>query len=57
MARIGFTRRMLLATMAGAPLIGRANAQSAWPDRTVRVIVPYPPAGALTPPRGSSMPP
>ncbi len=43
------TRRTLLAGLAAAPLIGRANAQAAnsetWPNRNVRVIVPYPPAG------------
>ncbi len=39
------TRRALLAAMAGAPLLGRTNAQSAWPNRPVRVMVPYPPAG------------
>src|SRR5580692_9893997 len=45
MAGIGCSRRMLLAAMAAAPLAGRAKAQTAWPDRPVRVIVPYPPAG------------
>ncbi len=39
------TRRALLAAMAAAPLAGRGNAQTPWPDRPVRVIVPYPPAG------------
>jgi len=43
------TRRSLLkgtaATLA-APLLGRvAAAQTAWPTRPVRVIIPYPPAG------------
>jgi tripartite-type tricarboxylate transporter receptor subunit TctC len=45
MAGIGFSRRMLLAAMAAVPLGGRAKAQSAWPGRPLRVIVPYPPAG------------
>ncbi len=45
MAGTDLTRRMLLAAVAAAPLIGRAHAQTAWPQRTVRVIVPYPPAG------------
>ncbi len=45
MAGIGFTRRTLLAAMTAAPFAGRANAQNGWPDRPVRVIVPYPPAG------------
>ncbi len=50
MAGMGLTRRTVLAGIAAAPLAGRANAQSAsaqtpWPERTVRVIVPYPPAG------------
>jgi len=39
------TRRTLIAGLAAAPLIGAARAQSAWPARPVRVIVPYPPAG------------
>ncbi len=45
MTKADLTRRALLAAMAAAPLAGRANAQTAWPDRPVRVIVPYPPAG------------
>jgi tripartite-type tricarboxylate transporter receptor subunit TctC len=45
MARIDLTRRMLLAGMAAAPFAGRARAQADWPSRTVRVMVPYPPAG------------
>jgi tripartite-type tricarboxylate transporter receptor subunit TctC len=39
------TRRALLAGMAAAPLSGTARAQANWPNRAVRVIVPYPPAG------------
>ena len=39
------TRRTLLAGLAAAPLAGTARAQSDWPARPVRVIVPYPPAG------------
>ena len=40
------TRRTLLAGIAAAPLAGaRARAQADWPNRPVRVIVPYPPAG------------
>jgi tripartite-type tricarboxylate transporter receptor subunit TctC len=31
--------------MAAAPFAGSANAQTAWPGRPVRVMVPYPPAG------------
>jgi len=39
------TRRTLLAGLAAAPLAGKASAQTKWPERPVRVIVPYPPAG------------
>jgi tripartite-type tricarboxylate transporter receptor subunit TctC len=45
MARTILTRRMLLAGLAAAPLAGAARAQADWPNRPVRVIVPYPPAG------------
>jgi tripartite-type tricarboxylate transporter receptor subunit TctC len=37
------TRRALLAGVAAAPFAARA--QSGWPERPVRVMVPYPPAG------------
>jgi tripartite-type tricarboxylate transporter receptor subunit TctC len=37
------TRRGLLVGVAAAPFAARA--QSAWPERPVRVMVPYPPAG------------
>ena len=39
------TRRTLLAGLAAAPLAGVARAQADWPNRNIRVIVPYPPAG------------
>ena len=39
------TRRALLAGLAAAPLAGAARAQADWPNRPVRVMVPYPPAG------------
>ena len=45
MAGSNLTRRGLLAAMASAPFAGAARAQSPWPDRPVRVMVPYPPAG------------
>ena len=39
------TRRALLTGLAAAPLVRRAHAQTDWPTRPVRVMVPYPPAG------------
>jgi len=45
MAGTDLTRRMLLAGMAAAPLAGVARAATAWPNRPIRVMVPYPPAG------------
>jgi tripartite-type tricarboxylate transporter receptor subunit TctC len=39
------SRRMLLAGMAAMPLMRTAEAQTAWPTKPVRVMVPYPPAG------------
>jgi tripartite-type tricarboxylate transporter receptor subunit TctC len=36
---------MLLAGMAAMPLARTAEAQTAWPTKPVRVMVPYPPAG------------
>jgi tripartite-type tricarboxylate transporter receptor subunit TctC len=47
MAGSGPTRRTVLAALANAPLASavRAQAQTTWPNRPVRVMVPYPPAG------------
>jgi tripartite-type tricarboxylate transporter receptor subunit TctC len=45
MAGTVLTRRTLLAGMAAAPFSGLARAQANWPNRPVRVVVPYPPAG------------
>ena len=39
------TRRMVLAGLAVAPFGAIAAAQVDWPNRPVRVMVPYPPAG------------
>ena len=39
------TRRLLLAGLGTAPFVRAAGAQAVWPNRTVRVMVPYPPAG------------
>ena len=45
MAATNLTRRALLTGLAAAPLIGQARAEAEWPQRPVRVMVPYPPAG------------
>src|SRR5262245_1790730 len=39
------TRRLLLAGLAAASFAPNAEAQAIWPNRPVRVMVPYPPAG------------
>ncbi len=45
MPAANLTRRTLLAGLAAAPFARSASAQSAWPTKPVRVMVPYPPAG------------
>lgn len=40
------TRRTVLGAGLALPFISRALAQGAWPERTVRIVVPYPPAGS-----------
>ena len=45
MAEISLTRRLLLAALGTVPFAHLAGAQAAWPNRPVRVMVPYPPAG------------
>ena len=40
------TRRSVLGAGLAFPFIATARAQGAWPERTVRIIVPYPPAGS-----------
>ncbi len=41
-----FGRRLFLGSAAGAAMAGSARAQGAWPDRSVRWVVGYPPGGA-----------
>lgn len=45
MLGINVTRRLLLAGLAAALFAPKAGAQAIWPNRPVRVMVPYPPAG------------
>jgi tripartite-type tricarboxylate transporter receptor subunit TctC len=45
MAATDLTRRTLLAAFAAAPIARSARAETDWPSRPVRVMVPYPPAG------------
>jgi tripartite-type tricarboxylate transporter receptor subunit TctC len=45
MSRSQLSRRAVLATVAAAPFVRSAGAASAWPNRPVQVMVPYPPAG------------
>ena len=41
----GFTRRTMLGALAAAPFARMAGAETPWPSKPVRVMVPYPPAG------------
>jgi tripartite-type tricarboxylate transporter receptor subunit TctC len=45
MAATDLTRRTILGALAAAPFARPANAETDWPSRPVRVMVPYPPAG------------
>ena len=45
MTGINLTRRGLLVAMASVPFAGAAHALGGWPERPVRVMVPYPPGG------------
>jgi tripartite-type tricarboxylate transporter receptor subunit TctC len=45
MPETNLTRRLLLAGLAAAPFARTVGAQALWPNRPVRVMVPYPPAG------------
>ena len=41
------SRRGLLSSALALPFITRAAAQPTWPDRPVRIVVPWPAAGAI----------
>jgi tripartite-type tricarboxylate transporter receptor subunit TctC len=45
MLAAGLTRRKLLAGLTATTFVAPAAAQTEWPTRPVRVMVPYPPAG------------
>ena len=40
-----FTRRTMLGALAAAPFVRTVRAETTWPSKPVRVMVPYPPAG------------
>ncbi|WP_439598625.1 Bug family tripartite tricarboxylate transporter substrate binding protein [Falsiroseomonas sp.] len=43
----GFSRRSLLAAAAALPLATPALAQGTWPQRPIRIVVPFAPGGAV----------
>ena len=45
MPRADLTRRTILAGLGAVPFARSARAQTEWPTKSVRVMVPYPPAG------------
>lgn len=43
----GISRRTILGAVLASPFATSVGAQAPWPQRTIRIIVPFPPAGSI----------